>query len=90
MPEALRDCMAWCSDPLGGLGSQKPVPTTQFAQVVGMAQTWDVDLIRKAGEVQAVEARWLYNHQDKYQRKPLIVWGPEYGPGARSALGPHR
>ncbi len=62
--------------PLGGLGSQKPVPTTQFAQVVGMAQTWDVDLIRKAGEVQAVEARWLYNHQDQYQRKPLIVWGP--------------
>jgi beta-glucosidase len=61
---------------LGGLGSQKPVPTTQFAQVVGMAQTWDADLIRKAGEVQAVEARWLYNHQDKYHRKPLIVWGP--------------
>jgi beta-glucosidase len=61
---------------LGGLGSQKPVPTTQFAQVVGMAQTWDVDLIHKAGEVQAVEARWLYNHPDKYQRKPLIVWGP--------------
>ncbi len=61
---------------LGGLSSQKPVPTTQFAQVVGMAQTWDVDLIRKAGEVQAVEARWLYNHQDQYQRKPLIVWGP--------------
>lgn len=62
--------------PLGGLGNQKPVPTTQFAQVVGMAQTWDADLIRKAAEVQAVEARWLYNHQDKYQRRPLIVWGP--------------
>ena len=61
---------------LGGLGSQKPVPTTQFAQVVGMAQTWDADLIRKAGETQAVEARWLYNNQDKYQRRPLIVWGP--------------
>jgi beta-glucosidase len=61
---------------LGGLGSQKPVPTTQFAQVVGMAQTWDTDLIRKAGEVQAVEARWLYNHPDQYRRKPLIVWGP--------------
>ncbi len=62
--------------PLGGLGGQKAVPTTQFAQVVGMAQTWDAGLIHKAGEVQAVEARWLYNHQDKYQRKPLIVWGP--------------
>jgi beta-glucosidase len=62
--------------PLAGFGSQKAVPTTQFEQVVGMAQTWDADLIRKAGEVQGVEARWLYNHQDKYQRKPLIVWGP--------------
>ena len=61
---------------LGGLGGQKPVPTTQFAQVVGMAQTWDAGLIHQAGEVQAVEARWLYNHPDKYQRKPLIVWGP--------------
>jgi beta-glucosidase len=61
---------------LGGLGGQKPLPTTQFAQVVGMAQTWDANLIHKAGEVQAVEARWLYNHQDKYQRRPLIVWGP--------------
>jgi len=61
---------------LGGLGGQTPVPTTQFAQVVGMAQTWDAGLIHKAGEVQAVEARWLYNHQEKYQRKPLIVWGP--------------
>jgi beta-glucosidase len=62
--------------PLGEFGPQKPVPTTQFAQVVGMAQTWNADLIGKAGEVQAVEARWLYNNQDKYQRKPLIVWGP--------------
>jgi beta-glucosidase len=62
--------------PLAGFGSQKVVPTTQFAQVVGMAQTWDADLIRKAGEVQGVEARWLYNHEDKYPRKPLIVWGP--------------
>ena len=62
--------------PLGGLGGQKPIPTTQFAQVVGMGQTWDAALIHRAGEVQAVEARWLYNNLDKYQRRPLIVWGP--------------
>src|SRR3984885_13703940 len=42
---------------LGGLGGPKPVPTTQFAQVVGMAQTWDAGLIHQAGELQAVEAR---------------------------------
>ncbi len=61
---------------LGGLGPRNVVPTTQFAQVVGMAQTWDVELIRRAGEVQATEARWIYDHQDKYKRTPLVIWGP--------------
>ena len=62
--------------PLPGLGDWKPVTTTQFAQVVGMAQTWNAALIHKAGEIQGVEARWLYNNQNKYNRTPLIVWGP--------------
>ncbi len=63
---------------LGGLRQEKTIPTTQFAQVVGMGRTWDADLIRKAGEVQGTEARWIYNHEEKYKRAPppLIVWGP--------------
>ena len=63
---------------LGGLRQEKTIPTTQFAQVVGMGRTWDADLIRKAGEVQGTEARWIYNHEEKYKRTPppLIVWGP--------------
>jgi beta-glucosidase len=61
---------------LGGFGSRTVIPTTQFAQVVGMGQTWDVDLIRRAGEIQGIEARWIYNHKDKYNRAPLVVWGP--------------
>ncbi len=63
---------------LGGLGQQTTIPATQFAQVVGMARTWDADVIRKAGEVQGTEARWIYNHQEKYKRTPppWIVWGP--------------
>jgi beta-glucosidase len=62
--------------PLGGLGSQEPIPTTQFAQVVGMGQTWDKELIRRAGAVQGSEARWIYNNAAKYKRFPLVVWGP--------------
>src|SRR5262249_10525325 len=64
--------------PLGGLGNRKTIQTTQFAQVAGMGQTWDPDLIRKAGETQGGEARRIYNHRDKSNEAPppLIVWGP--------------
>jgi beta-glucosidase len=55
----------------GGQG----VPTTQFAQTVGMALTWDPELIRRAGAVVGVEARYIY-HNQKYERSPLVVWGP--------------
>jgi beta-glucosidase len=61
---------------LGGLGNQKVIMTTQFAQVVGMAQTWDSDLIRRAGEVQATEARWIANHKQNPVAPPLVIWGP--------------
>ena len=63
----------------GGLGaSQKPVPTTQFAQVVGMAQTWDPALIQQAGHVEGFEARWIWAHLHQLGRAnpPLVVWGP--------------
>jgi beta-glucosidase len=54
---------------------EAPIPTTQFSQVVGMGRTWDEPLIRRAGAVQGEEARWIYN-SDKYDRRPLVVWGP--------------
>ena len=62
----------------GGFGNAKVVPTTQFAQVVGMAQTWDPDLIQKAGHVEGFEARYIYDHMKELGRTspPLIVWGP--------------
>jgi beta-glucosidase len=59
-------------------GTEKAVPTTQFAHVSGMAQTWDPDLIRKAGNVEGVEARYISNHLKELGRStpPLVVWGP--------------
>ena len=55
--------------------NQKAVPTTTFPEVIGMASTWDPQLIRRAGAVQAYEARYIYQNE-KYQSNVLIVWGP--------------
>jgi len=52
------------------------VATTQFSQVVGLGQTWDKNLVRKAGGVQGAEARWLYNASGTLKRNALVVWGP--------------
>jgi beta-glucosidase len=62
----------------GGFGPvrQEVIPTTQFAQVVGMGQTWNRDLVEAAGAIQGKEARWIYNNSAKYKRFPLVVWGP--------------
>ena len=58
----------------GGRGGKK-IPTTSFAEVIGMAETWDRDLIRRAGAVQGYEARYV-TQSDKYNERTLVVWGP--------------
>src|SRR5579871_1580300 len=54
---------------------QKAAPTTQFPEVIGLASTWDPGLIRRVGEVQGYEARYLYQNE-KYKSEVLVVWGP--------------
>ena len=58
----------------GGFGGKK-IPTTSFAEVIGMAETWDRDLIRRAGAVQGYEARYV-TQSEKYKERTLVVWGP--------------
>jgi beta-glucosidase len=41
----------------GGWGRPTPIPTTQFAQQIGMGEIWDPELIRLAGGVEGYEAR---------------------------------
>jgi beta-glucosidase len=53
----------------------KAIPTTSFAETIGMAETWDADLIHRAGAVQGYEARYIYQNE-KYKDNVLIVWGP--------------
>ena len=58
-----------------GSFGQKVIPTTSFAEVIGMAETWDPKLIRRAGAVQGYEARYI-TQNDKYKERALVVWGP--------------
>ena len=72
----------------GGFGPEKPIPTTSFALTLGLGATWDPALLRRAGEAQGVEARYIT------QQPEVPPGGPgqlaERRPRARPALGPLR
>ena len=58
-------------------GRQVPndLPTTIFPQAYGMGCTWDRDLIRRIGDIEAEEVRW-YVQCPKARRKGLVVYAP--------------
>jgi beta-glucosidase len=56
-------------------GQIKEVPTTQFALAVGMAQTWDPDLLKRAGAAEGFEARYI-TQSEKYRTPALVIWAP--------------
>lgn len=58
----------------GGRGGPG-VPTTQFALAVGMAESWDADLIRREGAAMGYEARYL-TQSPKYHTPALVIWAP--------------
>jgi beta-glucosidase len=59
----------------GGWGRPVPIPTTQFAQEIGMGETWDPGLIRLAGGVEGFEARYILQ-SEKTHRGNLVIRAP--------------
>jgi beta-glucosidase len=59
----------------GNWGRANPVPTTTFPQAIGLAQTWDTEIIRQAAAVEGYEARYLFQC-DKYKRGGIVVRAP--------------
>jgi beta-glucosidase len=57
----------------GGWGRPKVVPTTQFPQAIGMAETWDTDVIHQAGALEGHEVRYMTQH---YHQGGLVVRAP--------------
>ncbi len=75
---------------LGGPGRWEghglPVlPTTQFPQAVGLGETWDPDLLRKAAALEGYEARYVFNTDtqtavsrrgEKHRRAGIVMRAP--------------
>lgn len=59
----------------GPLGGGRTIPTTSFAQVYGMGETWHPALIQQAGAVEGYEARYV-TQNEKYKRNTLVLLGP--------------
>jgi beta-glucosidase len=58
----------------GGFGG-KSITTTTFPEVIGLASSWDPELIRKVAAVEANEARYITQNPE-YKHPALVVWGP--------------
>jgi len=59
----------------GGWGRRTPVPTTIFPQSIGMAETWDPDLLQQAATIEAFETRYVFQ-SEKYHKGGLVVRAP--------------
>lgn len=59
----------------GEWGRDEPVPTTTFPQAIGLAATWDPELVRAVAEVEAEEARYYFHHP-AHRRGGLVIRAP--------------
>jgi len=75
----------------GGWGRKTPVPTTTFPQSIGMAETWDPELLQQAAAIESSETRYLFQ-SEKYHKGGLIVRAPnaDLGRDPRRDWGGHR
>ena len=54
-------------------GRKNPTTTTSFPQAVGLAETWDTDVVRRAAAVEGFEARYIFQ---RYGRGGIVVRAP--------------
>ncbi len=59
----------------GQWGGEDPLPTTSFPQAIGLAATWDPELVRAVAEVEADEARYYFHHPG-FRRGGLVIRAP--------------
>jgi beta-glucosidase len=59
----------------GKWGRPTVIPTTTFPQAIGLAETWDPEMLRQSAEVESYEARYIFQ-SSKYGRPVLIIRAP--------------
>ncbi|WP_229428974.1 glycoside hydrolase family 3 C-terminal domain-containing protein [Massilia sp. ST3] len=55
---------------------RQAITTTQFPQPPGMGASWNPELVRRAAQVQSVEARYI-TQSAAYGQPMLMQWGPQ-------------
>lgn len=56
-------------------GRKNPSPTTIFPQAIGLAETWDKELVRKVAFIEGYEVRYMFQNEN-YLKGGLIVRAP--------------
>jgi beta-glucosidase len=56
-------------------GKRNPCPTTIFPQAIGLAESWDADVLKRAAEIESREVRFMFQNK-KYARGGLVVRAP--------------
>jgi beta-glucosidase len=59
----------------GMWGDDRPVVTTTFPQAIGLAESWDPDLLQHVAAIEAYEARYYFQSR-RYRRGGLVVRAP--------------
>jgi beta-glucosidase len=59
----------------GGWGKERPVPTTTFPQAIGLAETWDPEVLREVAAIESHEARYVFQNE-RYGKGGLVVRAP--------------
>ncbi|MBN1182777.1 MAG: glycoside hydrolase family 3 C-terminal domain-containing protein [Bacteroidales bacterium] len=56
-------------------GRRNPAPTTIFPQAIGLAESWDIEMIYKVASIEGYEVRYMFQNE-KYNRGGLVVRAP--------------
>ncbi len=56
-------------------GRRNPVPTTIFPQAIGLAESWDREVIKKVAAIEGYEVRYMFQSPE-YHRGGLVVRSP--------------
>lgn len=56
-------------------GQRDPVTTTIFPQAIGLAESWDLEVLHKVAEIESYEARYIFQ-SSKYSKGGIVVRAP--------------
>jgi beta-glucosidase len=59
----------------GKWGRPAVIPTTTFPQAIGMAESWDAEIIQQAAAIEGYEARYIFQ-SSKYHQGALVIRAP--------------